>query len=380
MRNNKLFYTNLVYFICACLIVTLYILNNVIDFSFMPDDVYDTLFSIVLQVGILFVLPISLYSAFTKQKLKTTFKQFRYNGISFASIVYCIIIGICCYLLNLAIASFFSGLIRLFGYESVPTYTPNTSSNSVEGLLLNLFLVAVLPAICEENIHRGMLLSGYSSLGLKRAVILSSLMFGLMHLNVNQFFYATILGFLMSISVVISKSIVPGMIIHFLNNALGIYLNYATQKNIFGGKILPALSNLLTGGGTITAFISSFLFLACLIGIMIFFYYLLLKETRVKKVKKLFEDVMKIDTTAKEREMIKSLDKNARPFTNTYIRNLETLNSMLMQYNVNSSKDLVFRAEENKYNKPTLSERILIIGTLILTVSITIFTFVWGLL
>ncbi len=381
MKKTTLFYTNLIYFICACALVLLYILDNVIDFSFVDPTLYEALFSVVLQVGLLFVLPITLYSIFTKQSPKQTFKDFRYKKISLLCVVYCIIIGLCCYFLNLAVASFFSSIIRLFGYETVPSTGGAAASDQIGSLILNIILVAVLPAICEENLHRGLLLSGYSKLGMKKAIILSSVFFGLLHLNINQFFYATILGFLMALSVVICKSIYPGMIIHFLNNALSVYLNYATQHNLFGGKVLPTIEQIIAGGGTFNAFVSSFLFLSFIVGVIILFYYLLLKEMRIKKIQQLFDDAMKIETTAKEKEKLKNIDPKARPFSNTYLNNLETLNSMLMKYNgIGDNKKQVFTKEESSSKKFTLSERILVIATFVLTVSITIFTFIWGLL
>ncbi len=382
MKKSKVFYVNLIYFICACLIVTLYIIDNVVDLSFINAAVYDIIFSVVLQVGIMFVLPLVLYSVFTKQKPKQTFMDFRYNKLSTKSVIYCIVIGICCYFLNLAIASFFSSIIRLFGYETLPSNSAGGASAGAGGLLLELLLVALLPAVCEENLHRGLLLGGYSKLGLKKAVILSSLLFGLLHLNVNQFFYATILGFLMAMGCVICKSIYPGMIIHFLNNGLSIYLNYATNNKIFGGGILPAIEKIIIGGGTFNAFISSFLFLSCLVGLLLLFYYLLLKEMRIKKVRQLFNSAMKIETTAKEKEQLKQIDPNAQPFSNTYINNLEMLNSMLNKYNgvKDNKKQPVFTQEESSSKKFTLSELMLLIGSLVLTISITVFTFIWGLL
>ena len=380
MKKSKLFYASLIYLICACSLVLLYILSDVLDFSFMSTIAFDIIFAVILQVGVLFILPLLLFKTFTKQTFKQTFKEFKYTKISFLSIICAIVIGLGCYFLNLAIASFFSSIIQLFGYESAPTFASGETTNSALGLIINLILVAVLPAICEENLHRGMLLSGYATMGIKKAVILSSLMFGLLHLNVNQFFYTTILGFLIAMTVVISKSIVPGIIIHFINNALSIYLNFATSNKIFGGKVLPWIEKFLTGGNSITAFFSSFLFLSCIVGVLLLFYFLLLRESRIKKAQKLFEKASKIETNAKEREMLNKLDKNAKPFTNTYIRNLESLNSMIMQYSPKPTMQTAFTIKETKSNKTTLSEKMLIIGTLVLTVSITIFTFVWGLL
>lgn len=100
--------------------------------------------------------------------------------------------------------------------------------------LIQLNTVAILPAICEEFLHRGVLLNGLKEIGIKKAILISSLMFGLLHFNINQFFYATILGMLMALVSVVSKSIYPAMIIHFTNNAISVYLSSAESYGWFG--------------------------------------------------------------------------------------------------------------------------------------------------
>ena len=49
-----------------------------------------------------------------------------------------------------------------------------------------MFLVAVLPAIGEEFLHRGIVLQGIKHMGFKKAIVLSSLLFGLVHFNIQQ--------------------------------------------------------------------------------------------------------------------------------------------------------------------------------------------------
>ena len=58
------------------------------------------------------------------------------------------------------------------------------------------------------------------------------------------------------------------------------------------------------------------------------------------------------------------------------------LNSMLNKYNgvKDNKKQPVFTQEESSSKKFTLSELMLLIGSLVLTISITVFTFIWGLL
>ena len=125
---------------------------------------------------------------------------------------------------------------------------------------MQVVLVAVLPAICEETTHRGLLIHGYSMLGIKRAVIYSSLMFGLMHLNINQFFYATILGFLIALSTLMSKSIIPAMIIHFMNNFISTYISFAQSNKWFGYELFDLLDGMTISGNLISSFITSFVF------------------------------------------------------------------------------------------------------------------------
>ena len=84
--------------------------------------------------------------------------------------------------------------------------------------LLSMLTVAVMPAMFEEFSHRGMLLSGFSKISSMKAVVLSGLLFGLMHLNINQFFYAFVVGMLLATVALITRSIWPSVIIHFINN------------------------------------------------------------------------------------------------------------------------------------------------------------------
>ena len=83
--------------------------------------------------------------------------------------------------------------------------------------LLGFFAIAVTPAICEEVFTRGML---FSSL-LKRvspvaAMIISAVLFALLHLHFSVFVVGVMLAYL----VYRTKSIFPAMAAHFLNNLL----------------------------------------------------------------------------------------------------------------------------------------------------------------
>jgi sodium transport system permease protein len=91
-----------------------------------------------------------------------------------------------------------------------------------------LVAFALLPAICEELTFRGFILTGLlRRLRPRNAVLLSSFLFALFHMNVFQFAASFLLGVVLGLLTVRSKSILPAILFHFLHNALlivGMYL------------------------------------------------------------------------------------------------------------------------------------------------------------
>lgn len=96
------------------------------------------------------------------------------------------------------------------------------SSDAVPLPLLILAL-AVAPAVCEEIAFRGFLLSGFSRGGkIRVAVIMSSVAFGIIHMIPQQVFNAALLGIILGIMCIRSRSILPGIVFHLIYNSLAI--------------------------------------------------------------------------------------------------------------------------------------------------------------
>lgn len=86
---------------------------------------------------------------------------------------------------------------------------------------LMLMVFAVTPAICEELAFRGFILSGLARGGrLAIAIGISSLMFGIIHMIPQQAFNAALLGLVLGLLAIYSRSLVPAMAFHFLNNTI----------------------------------------------------------------------------------------------------------------------------------------------------------------
>lgn len=115
-------------------------------------------------------------------------------------------------------------------------------------------VLAVLPALSEELLFRGFLLTG-----LRRrftplmAVFLSSLLFGLFHLNVFQFLPALVLGTVLGLLTVKSGSILPAMLYHLLHNGVQIYLTSQAQALTLADGASPDLVFAVRIGATLVS-------------------------------------------------------------------------------------------------------------------------------
>ena len=116
---------------------------------------------------------------------------------------------------------------------------------SLLGVIISL---VVIPAVCEEFLFRGVLLAEYNGLGEANAVVMSSVCFAILHFSVQNFPAYLLVGLLLGILTVVSRSLIPGMVLHLVSNALNLFvsdsfLRITMQKNgrFFVGFILIVL-------------------------------------------------------------------------------------------------------------------------------------------
>lgn len=124
------------------------------------------------------------------------------------------------YLVNywLQFAGQFGVKPRENAFEGVPGALP---------LTLDLITYALIPALVEELVFRGWILGSLRPFGERRALLLSALIFGLMHMNLTQAPFAFMLGLLFGFIFLRTGRLWPGMAVHFLNNAMSVVLEYA---------------------------------------------------------------------------------------------------------------------------------------------------------
>lgn len=92
-------------------------------------------------------------------------------------------------------------------------------------VVLAIIVIAVLPALFEETMFRGLILNNtLPDAGGIRTIFLVGFAFSIFHSNPEQTVYQFIAGCLFAFIAIRSGSILPGVLMHFINNALAIIL------------------------------------------------------------------------------------------------------------------------------------------------------------
>lgn len=132
---------------------------------------------------------------------------------------------------SLIMSVFVMILLKLFPDQMKVSEQLNEIIKSSGGLFTQIILFALVPAICEEILFRGFVLSAFrdkKTFGQKNekhivfAIVVSGILFGIMHLDFIRIIPTSILGMVMAYNVYKSKSIFTSVGIHFFNNLLSV--------------------------------------------------------------------------------------------------------------------------------------------------------------
>ncbi len=140
---------------------------------------------------------------------------------------------------SLIMSVFVMILLKLFPDQMKVSEQLNEIIKSSGGLFTQIILFALVPAICEEILFRGFVLSAFrdkKTFGQKNekhivfAIVVSGILFGIMHLDFIRIIPTSILGMVMAYNVYKSKSIFTSVGIHFFNNLLSVLsVNFGVQ-------------------------------------------------------------------------------------------------------------------------------------------------------
>lgn len=108
-------------------------------------------------------------------------------------------------------------------------------------LLLGIFHIGIVPAICEEIMYRGYVQRAFEkSWGVVAAILISGAIFGAYHLQISNFLPLATLGVFLAYVTYISDSLIPAMVAHFVNNG-GQVIASSFYPEMLDEKISPEM-------------------------------------------------------------------------------------------------------------------------------------------
>lgn len=178
------------------------------------------------QIAFVLTPPLAMAVLLTsapRRTLRLYWPEWRYLGIAVALVL----------AVNPLVNELKPVIERLFPMTESLKSAIETMFAGIKDLPTALFLFALIPAVCEEVAFRGYILSGLERRNPTRSAILASaVLFAAMHALLSTFqqvFNATLLGLILGLLAVRSRSLLPGIVFHLINNGLAISMGSLTK-------------------------------------------------------------------------------------------------------------------------------------------------------
>ena len=164
-----------------------------------------------------------------------------------------------------------SWLCDLIGYE-IPLELISPQDYSNPSVVIMYMTTALAPAFAEEFLFRGVIYGNLRPFGKTQAILISSVLFALMHQNIGQFFYTFVGGVAMALMYELTGNIWCSILYHMFNNELAVL-----TEVLYYGKFGDAVEPLLMLWDTIVLVLGS-------ISILILIFYYKRKASEAKTV------------------------------------------------------------------------------------------------
>lgn len=228
--NKRLTLTgvNVFFFIfCAVFIVYQMILGVI-----LLDKLSDNLYIIILINEFVMILgSVAIFCVVKKVNIKETF---RINKPGIVPMLLIAAISVPAYFVAAMLNNIILYILQFIG--DIPAQSIPVPQNLTE-LLIGILIIAVSPGICEEVMHRGLLLRAYEKRGSYKAVVFVSIYFGIFHFDITNLLGPIFLGLIIGYYVIRTNSIFAGIFAHFINNTIAEVLQYLYRNQPTPDKI-----------------------------------------------------------------------------------------------------------------------------------------------
>lgn len=152
------------------------------------------------------------------------------------------------YLTNFISGILTVGIALLKGQKEL--FNPAAKAILNSNYYVALAYASVIAPISEELIFRKILLDKLRRFGDIPAILMTGLAFGLFHMNLSQFFYAAVLGFIFAYITIQTNTIKYSILLHMMINFIGSAVTpLVTGKNMIGIMIMGlwVIASITTG-------------------------------------------------------------------------------------------------------------------------------------
>lgn len=212
---------------------------------------------VLLSQLIILLIPLAM-ALYTKRSIARTYSFRRFGVVTFVGALL-FFIGV-----FLAVNIITTLMYNLFPSQFESTNTVLESMLRGDNMLITVLVVALAPAVCEEMMFRGFMFSGFrSKYRLVPSIILVAVIFGAYHTSIVRFLPTALLGAALAIILYYTGSIIPGMIMHFLNNLVSVIamfypdtlerlfpMIFSSDMGVMPSLILGVVSIVMIYGGT----------------------------------------------------------------------------------------------------------------------------------
>ena len=173
-----------------------------------------------------------LYCLITRVKIREVFRIKKFSAKDFFG---CVFLLMGTFPLSILLCSLTA---LIFPWSSQEAADLSTMLYGDMSYPMCVLIVCVLPAICEEAVHRGAVLSNFRSLKHDWVIVLiMGLFFGINHCSVLRFLSTAILGAALSYVMVKKNNIILTMLMHFSNNLVSATMGYLSSSLTKGAEV-----------------------------------------------------------------------------------------------------------------------------------------------
>lgn len=194
---------------------------------------WDFHYGILITEFLLIALPTVIY---VKSRGASLRRELRFNRLGLVDALLVVVAFVSAYFVAVFLNLLGEILLSLLGNLIVPDIP--LAENPMEYLVL-IFVIAGSAGICEEILFRGFIMRAYEKLGMWPNIIVTALLFSILHLNIQNLLAPFFLGVILGFVVYKTNSIFAGILGHFINNGISVTWGYVIMNLPFYRDISP---------------------------------------------------------------------------------------------------------------------------------------------